>query len=924
MSEKKLYLLDALALIFRAHFAFISNPRYNSKGINTSAIFGFTNSLLEILNKEKPTHIGVAFDTSHPTFRHERFPEYKANREEAPEDVRAAIPLTKKLLEALKIPVLEMPGYEADDIIGTIAHKAADHGFDVYMVTPDKDYAQLVTDKVYMYKPARQGNGSEILDVDKVKEKFGVPPERVVDFLGLKGDTVDNIPGIPRVGDKTAVSLINEFGSVEDIIKNAENISKKSIKASVQEFGEQGILSKELATIMTDVPVKWDENDLEVCPPDKERLIELLNELEFRTTAKRILSSPLFGNQTVQTDLFGNVEAVSNSSEPITELGAYQSLDDRGAEYKEVDNEQAASDLIREIKASGSFCFDTETTSLDAIRAELVALTISIKTKEGFVVLFPEDQEESQRRLNWFREIFEDDSIEKVGQNLKYDILVLKNYGVSVKGPIFDTMLADYLVNSERSHSMDAMARDYLNYEPISITTLIGKKGKNQLSMRQVDKEKLVKYACEDSDITLELKEYLNPKLDEFGAREVFNNIEVPLVPVLFEMEYAGVKLDEDALLMYSKELGVEIEKTERNIYELAGVEFNIRSPKQLGEVLFDKLQIAKGKKTKTGQYKTSEDILVQLAEVHELPALVLHFRKLSKLKSTYVDVLPTLINPDTGRVHTTFSQAVAATGRLSSNHPNLQNIPIRSEEGREIRKAFVPEDGFVLMSADYSQVELRIMAHLSEDANMIEAFKEGMDIHTATAARVFGVLPEEVDGNMRSKAKMVNFGIIYGISAFGLAQRLKISRTEAREIIDTYFEKYPAVKAYMDRSIEKARENGYAETIMGRRRILKDINSKNATVRGFAERNAINAPVQGSAADLIKLAMIRIHEAMKKQKLESRMILQVHDELVFEAKESELEALKELVKDKMENALSLKVPMKVEAGIGKNWLEAH
>lgn len=928
MAEKKLFLLDALALIYRAHFAFIKNPRISSKGVNTSAVFGFVNLLLQVIDKEKPTHLAVAFDVSGPTFRHEVFPEYKAGREEMPEDIRVAIPKSKELLNALNIPVLELQGFEADDIIGTISKRAEADGFTVYMVTSDKDYAQLVTDKVYLYKPASFGKGIDIMDPARVKEKMGIAPEYVVDFLGLKGDKVDNIPGIPRVGDKTAVALIEEFGTVEEIVRRAEEISKKSIKASVLEFGEQGILSKQLATITTDVPIDWNEGLCKIGDPNRQDTIALLNELEFRTTAKRILASPIFaGAEGVQTDLFGNAvegagtTVVADEPELPTDK---ETIEDRKHEYIFIQDRAGLDQLVADIKAAGAFCFDTETTGLDPMQAELIAVTISIEPHKAYMLHFPEGDEKSLEQLEVLREVFESDTIVKIAQNLKYDMLMLKNYGLDICAPLYDTMLAHYLINPDLPHGMDAMAGELLNYTPVSITTLIGKKGKGQLSMRAVPLEKLVEYACEDADITLALKEKLDPELDKTEVRKVFEDVEVPLIPVLTDMEYRGVRINEAFLREYSKELEVEIEKAEKEVYRMAGVEFNLNSPKQLGEVIFDVLKLAKGKKTKTGQYRTNEEVLTRLAEDHEMPAYVLHFRKLKKLKSTYVDALPALINPKTGRIHSTFSQAVAATGRLASQHPNLQNIPIRTKEGRLIRKAFIPADGFKLLAADYSQVELRLMAALSADEGMTEAFRSEADIHRATAAKVFGVAPEDVDGNMRAKAKMVNFGIIYGISAFGLAQRLKISRGEGAEIINSYFEKYSSVKGYMDECVNFAREHGYVKTILGRRRYLPDINSANATVRGFAERNAINTPVQGSAADLIKVAMIDIHREMKARNMKSHMIMQVHDELVFEAHESELEALKALVKDKMENAVELDVPMLVEMGVGENWLEAH
>lgn len=926
MADKKLFLLDAFALIYRAHFAFIKNPRMNSQGQNTSATFGFINTLIQLLEAERPTHLAVVYDPPGPTFRHEEFPEYKAHREEMPEDIRMAIPTIKGLLKACNIPCLQVSGFEADDVIGTLAHKAASHGYKVFMVTSDKDYAQLVTDDIFLYKPSRMGNGIEIYNPEKVVEKFGVPPERIADFLGLKGDKVDNIPGIPRVGDKTAVQLINEFGTVEEIVARAEEITKNSIKASVIENGEQGILSKHLATIKIDVDVTWDEDHLKLGGGDAKEASQMMEDLEFRRTKARLLGTVLFGNAAVQEDLFGNVVSSAPSDLIIEdeEDNSILNVETRPHEYIHIKDEAGLDQLIAEIQAKKSFCFDTETTSLKAREAELVAITIAVEAKKAYLIHYLEGDDFSKLAVEKLKPLMESLEITKIGQNLKYDSLVLKNYGITLAGPVFDTMLAHYVINPDRKHNMDAMARDHLNYETISITELIGKKGKNQLSMRDVPVEKLVDYACEDADITLELKEFMEPQLDTYEVREVLQKVEHPLIEVLTEMEHLGIRINSDHLIQYSKELEVEMASIEKDIYRLADEEFNINSPRQLGDIIFDKLKLAKGKKTKTGQYSTKEEVLEKLAIKYDLPAYVLRYRKLGKLKSTYVDALPELVYEKTGRIHSTFSQAVTATGRLSSQHPNMQNIPIRTLEGREIRKAFIPEEGFTLLAADYSQVELRIMASLSEDPGMMEAFQQGQDIHRATAAKVFGVPFEDVDGDMRAKAKMVNFGIIYGISAFGLAQRLGIRRGEAAEIIQAYFEKYPKVKEYMDSSIEEARANGYAKTIMGRRRYLPDINSANNTLKSFAERNAINTPVQGSAADLIKLAMIEIHKEMKSRNMRSRMLLQVHDELVFEAAIEELDDLKGLVKDKMENAYPFNVPMLVEAGTGDNWLEAH
>ena len=930
MAKQKLFLLDAMALLYRAYFAFIKNPRLTSNGLNTSALFGFTNTILEIINKEDPTHMAVAFDTSVPTFRHEQFPEYKANRDEMPDGLRTAIPYTYKLLEALNIHVLVLDGYEADDIIGTISHHINPEEFDVYMVTPDKDYAQLVKENVFLYKPRFRGGGFDVLDPKDIKEKFGLPPEQIIDFLGLKGDSVDNIPGIPKIGDKTAVALLEEFGSVENIIENVESISKKSIKATVAEHAQQGLLSKELATIMLDVPLEWNPDQLKVEHCNLEELMTLMSELEFKTITKRILTSkfnPVKPAQ--QEDLFGNAvgEADIQLPEGFGQNDNIKSIEDTKHEYKLLETAEQRTELIQKIKAKGEICFDTETTGLDPMLAEIVGISFSTKAGEGYFIHFPESQsrEEVQSILGEFQEILTSDAIIKIGQNLKYDILMLKNYGIEVSGPMFDTMLAHYIIDSNGKHGMDALAEEYLNYTPVKIDTLIGPKGRKQKTMRDVELEALVEYASEDADITYRLKEKLAP---EVKGNKVFEEIEQPLMPILAEMEYEGINLDDKALKEYSEELEGRLVVLEKEIYEMAGEEFNVNSPKQLGEIMFDKLGLGKGpkqKKTKTGQYVTNEQVLTDLAVKHELPARILAYRGVKKLKSTYVDALPKLINPKTGRVHTTFSQSVAVTGRLASVNPNLQNIPIRTADGREVRKGFIArDDEHVLMSADYSQVELRIMAAMSDDSNMLEAFRNKEDIHRATAARVFGVTPDEVTPGQRSAAKTVNFGIIYGISAFGLSQRMGISRKEAKEIIDTYFEQYSRVKAYMDECVEKAREKSYVETFFGRRRYLPQIHSRNAVERGFAERNAINSPIQGTAADIIKLAMIDVHKAMKAEGVRSKMLLQVHDELVFDVHQSEIDLMKQLIYDKMTHAVDMGVPMEVEVGMGKNWLEAH
>lgn len=928
MAKHKLFLLDAMALLYRAHFAFIKNPRITSKGLHTSAVFGFTNTLLEILTKEDPTHLSVVFDTKAPTFRHIQYPEYKANREAMPEDLRDGIPYAKRLLKALNIPVLMLDGYEADDIIGTVATHVPANEFEVYMVTPDKDYAQLVKDHVYLYKPAFRGGGFDVLGPQEIVEKFGLPPEKIIDFLGLKGDSVDNIPGIPKVGDKTAVKLIEEFGTVENIVANAKQISGKSVRESVIANGEQGLLSKELATIMVDVPVEWSPESLILGHMDLEELMPLIAELEFRTTAQRLLNcklNPMRPDQ--QKDLFGNVVGETNVFIPEMEMGTVGSIESTEQSYTHVATKKARTALIKQIKAAGQVCFDTETTGLDPMMADIVGVSFSTKVHEAFFVHFPAtlSREEVVEILMEFQEVLTSPDILKIGQNLKYDILILRNYGIEVAGPMFDTMLAHYVIQPGGKHGMDALAQEYLNYVPVSIETLIGKKGKKQKSMRDVELEPLVQYASEDADITLQLKEKLAGDVKE---NYVFEQIEQPLMPILADMEFCGIRLDQEALEEYSVELQQRISTLETEIYKLAGEEFNINSPKQLGEIMFDKLGLGKGekaKKTKTGQYQTNEQILSYLAVKHELPAQILAYRSLQKLKSTYVDALPKLVNPKTGRLHTTYGQHIAVTGRLSSVNPNLQNIPIRTADGREVRKGFIPRDeNHVLLSADYSQVELRIMATMSKDPNMMEAFQQHEDIHRATAARVFGVNAEEVTSEQRSRAKTVNFGIIYGISAFGLSQRMGISRTEAKDIIDTYFEQYPRVKAYMDESIELAREKGYVETYFGRRRYLADINSRNGTVRSFAERNAINSPIQGTAADLIKIAMIKIYAAIADAGLQSKMVLQVHDELIFDVHTSELEQLKEIVRENMLNAVAFDVPMEVEMGMGQNWLEAH
>lgn len=943
--EKKLFLLDAFALIYRAHFAFVKNPRISSKGLNTSAIFGFANTLLEVLKDEKPTHLGVAFDTPKPTFRHVQFEAYKAQRQEQPEDITTAVPYVKQLLKAMCIPILEMEGYEADDVVGTLAKKAAREGFEVFMMTPDKDYGQLVEEHIYLYKPAISGKGVEIMGPKEVCERWGISDiSQVVDMLGLQGDASDNIPGIPGVGEKTAQKLVAEFGSVENLIVNTDKLAGK-LKEKVIEGKDLAVLSKQLATIDINVPIAFEEEDLRMCEPNRELLSSLLDELEFKTLKKRLLGeteAPVAipaANKTGQLNLFGEAPTAAPSVSKPTEsasAGIPTTTPETSSErrtvattahrYHLVNTPELRQSLAYYLSLQESFCFDTETTSVDAVDAELVGLAFAYREGEAFYVPVPADRAEAQVIVEDFREILENEKIEKIAQNLKYDMLILQNYGVEVRGPLYDTMLAHYLIEPDKRHNMDALANAYLNYEPVAIEALIGKKGPKQLTMRDVAIEKLVEYAAEDADITLQLKQKLQPLLVENQAEKLFKGVEVPLVPVLAAMEREGIRVDTNVLSEMSGVLEIDMKQVEQEIFGLAGEEFNIGSPKQLGVILFEKMKLVKNpKKTATGQYATGEDILSDLESEHEIARKILDYRELQKLKSTYVDALPQLINPSTGRIHTSFNQAVAATGRLSSTNPNLQNIPIRTPRGREIRKAFIPRnEDYMILSADYSQIELRIMAAFSQDTTMLEAFNNGIDIHASTASKVFKVSLEEVTSDMRRKAKMVNFGIIYGISAFGLAQRLGIARGEASEIIKAYFQEFPAVKSYMDMVINKAREQKYVETILGRRRYLADIDSQNQTTRGFAERNAINAPIQGSAADMIKVAMINIHDFLKREKLQSRMLLQVHDELVFDAHRDEIEKLSYHVNELMVNAIPL--PVKMETGIGKglNWLEAH
>ena len=932
---KKLFLLDAMALIYRAHFAFSKNPRINSKGENTGAALGFTNALFEVITKEKPTHIAVAFDTSVPTFRHERYEPYKANREAQPEDIRTAVPIIKDIVRAFNVPVLELDGYEADDIIGTIAKQAARQGFTTYMMTPDKDFGQLVEDCILLYKPAFMGNSVDILGEKEVCEKFDIERvDQVRDVLGLQGDAVDNIPGIPGIGAKTASKLLREFGSVEAIIANADQLKGKQ-REKVIEFSEQGILSKELATICTTVPIAFDEEALRYGPPNDDALRPLFEDLEFRTLIRRVLDqeAPAASSGSSQFGLFdaGEVLAPDHNDLPFNTstdaINRVSTILTTAHDYQLVDTPAARATLIQTLSQQPAFCFDTETDRIDALEAQLVGLAFSYEPGTAYYVPVPADPTEAQARVDEFKPLLENESIGKIGQNLKYDLLVLRKYGLRVAGVTFDTMIAHYLIDPETGHGMDAMAEKYLEYQTVSIESLIGKKGKGQGTMRDVPPQEVAEYAGEDADVTLQLKEVFEKELesDETMSR-LFHTMEMPLVPVLADMEYEGVSINSETLHELSDELLGSIQEIEQDIYQLANAEFNIGSPKQLGEVLFDQLKLVeKPKRTKSGQYATGEVILSDLATEHDIARRILDYRELVKLKNTYVDALPKLVSNYDGRIHTSYNQAVTSTGRLSSTNPNLQNIPIRTEKGQLIRKAFVPRsEAFVLMAADYSQVELRIIASFAQDKVMIEAFRQGQDIHATTASKMFQVGLDAVTPEMRRKAKTANFGIIYGVSSFGLAQRLSIPRGEASDIIKAYFEQFPSIRAYMDRVIQQAREQGFVETVLGRKRYLRDINSRNPTVRGYSERNAINAPIQGTAADMIKIAMVRVADWMRQEKLRSRMILQVHDELVFDAHRDEVDRLREKVRELMTDALPLDVPMEVETGVGENWLEAH
>ena len=975
--EKRVFLLDAFALVFRAYYALIRSPRITSTGRNTNAQFGFTNALVELINKQKPSHMAICFDTSAPTERHNDYADYKANRQETPEDILDAVPDIKRIIEAFNIPIIALDGYEADDVIGTLSKQAEKAGYEVYMVTPDKDYGQLVSEKIKIYKPAYQGNDAEVLGPDEVCARWNIKSvDQVIDMLGMMGDAVDNIPGIPGVGEKTAAKFLQEYGSLENTLANADNI-KGAMGEKVRKGKDMAVLSKKLATIITNVPVHFHEEDCRLKEWDKEKLKEIFSELEFRTLAKRLLGEEISleksatksganagtsATETAQTDLFGNIiepaggaktkagsntnassKANAKSTEGNTSASsgiineddedlpvvAEKNINNTPHNYELVEGEKAIKSLLAELKKHKEICFDTETTNIDANIAELVGLSFSVEPGTAYYINCPADRKETEAILALFEPLFTNEKITWIGHNLKYDMLVLKWYNVELAGKIFDTMLAHYVVEPDGKRSMDVLSEKYLGYEPVHIDELIGKKGKNQLTMRDVAIDKVKEYAGEDADVTLQLKNVLEPKLQQKDVQKVFEEVESPLVKVLTDMEFEGINVDVEFLQDYAKELEHDAKKAEESVYKQAGVRFNLASPKQLGEVLFDKLKLdPAAKKTKTGQYQTGEDVLTKLAAKGiEIVDDILTFRELTKLKSTYVDALPELINPKTSRVHTTYGQAVAVTGRLASNNPNLQNIPVRTDRGKEIRKAFIPRDSkHILVSADYSQIELRIVAAISGDANMCAAFKEGKDIHTATAARVYNVAESEVTKEMRYKAKSVNFGIVYGQGAFGLADNLGISRTEAKEIIDNYKREFPGIQKYMDDTIAFAKEKGYVETLMGRKRWLRDINSSNFTVRGFAERNAINSPIQGTAADMIKLAMQKVQSALKKSGLKSKMILQVHDELIFDALKTEVDQLRPLILENMQDAMVLPngVPIIAECGEGKNWLEAH
>lgn len=954
-NKKRLFLVDAYALIFRGYYAFIKNPRINSKGEDTSAIMGFMNSLLDVIKRERPDHLAVCFDKGGSADRVEMYQEYKANRDETPEGIKTAVPYIYEILKAMHIPIMVKEGFEADDVIGTLSRQAEKEGYKVFMVTPDKDFAQLVTDNIFMYRPVF-GGGYETWGIPEVQKKFEVEtPMQVIDYLGMMGDASDNIPGLPGVGEKTAKKFINQFGSMEGLLANTDQLKGK-MKEKVEANGELGLLSKKLATIMLDVPVEFDAKNFELEQPDIEKVKQIFQDLEFRRLTDNFIKTfSVEEASSVNTTKGSNTVTSSAVEKPSSDstsksagAGQFSLFDttststDQNSEsdnqyirktiattshfYQSVASGLATKLFVKNLLNQTSVCFDTETTGLNPLTAELVGIAFSWEIGKGFYIPFPESKNEAQTIIEILRPFFENENIEKIGQNLKYDIKVLAKYNVEVKGKLFDTMLAHYLINPDMRHNMDVLAETYLNYTPISITELIGKKGKNQLSMRQVPLDQQTEYAVEDTDITLQLKEHFQKELSEASTQKLFTDIELPLLNVIADMELEGINLDKAFLNSLSKELEQDILELEKGIYEVAGEEFNIASPKQLGVILFEKMKLVdKPKKTKTGQYSTAEDVLSYLAKDHTIVENILTFRGLSKLKSTYVDALPEQVDKATGRVHTDYMQTVAATGRLSSNNPNLQNIPIRTERGRQVRKAFIPKNkDYTLLAADYSQIELRIIAALSEEVTMIEAFKNGKDIHASTASRVFNVPISEVTREQRSNAKTVNFGIIYGVSAFGLSNQTNLSRSESKELIDTYYETYPKLKAYMSKQVDFARDNGYVQTILGRRRYLKDINSRNAVVRGAAERNAVNAPIQGSAADIIKIAMINIHKKLREGNYKSKMLLQVHNELVFDVYKPELENIKALVKSEMENAYTLSVPLDVDLDIGDNWLEAH
>ena len=946
--QKRLFLVDAYALIFRGYYAFIKNPRINSKGLDTSAIMGFMNSLLDVIKRERPDHLAVCFDKGGSVDRVEMFEAYKANRDATPEAIKLAVPYIYEILKAMHIPIMVKEGFEADDVIGTLSKQAEKEGYKVYMVTPDKDFAQLVSQNIFMYKP-RFGGGYDIWGVPEVLEKFEITdPLQVIDFLGMMGDSADNIPGLPGVGEKTAKKLLATYGSMENLLANTHELKGK-MKEKIEAAKELGMLSKQLATIMLDVPVIFDATDFTLDQPDIEKVTELFNELEFRNlltnfsktfadeNAEKVNSIEDYSDENSkkstkkapisaegQFDLFAAPGTGSITEEAIA--SGFKNIENTNHFYQHINSPLSRKILLQKLMQQKSVCFDTETTGLKALEVELIGISFSFEIGKGFYVSFPEDQEETKTILEEFRPFFEASEIEKIGHNLKYDIKVLSNYNMPVKGNLFDTMIAHYLINPDMRHNMDILAETYLNYQPVSITELIGKKGKNQLSMRDVPINDQTEYAVEDADITLQLKEHFTSELESGNVTKLFNEVELPLVSVLTAMEIEGININTSYLNELSVVLTDDINRLEKNIYEQAGEEFNIASPKQLGIVLFENMKLVdKPKKTKTGQYATGEDILSYLAKDHEIIRNIQEYRQYKKLQSTYVDALPNEVNPKTNRIHTEYMQAVAATGRLSSNNPNLQNIPIRTERGRQVRKAFIPRDeNYVLLAADYSQIELRIIAALSEEETMMNAFKNGEDIHASTAAKVFNIPLDEVTREQRSNAKTVNFGIIYGVSAFGLSNQTDLSRSEAKELIDTYYETYPKLKAYMAAQVDFARDNGYVETVLNRRRYLKDINSRNAVVRSAAERNAVNAPIQGSAADIIKLAMISIYKRFEKENFKSKMLLQVHDELVFDAHKDELEIIKPIIKFEMENAFKMSVPLDVEIGIGDNWLEAH